>query len=98
MIIEVSGEYVQEINFENVFPYNEHISFKNFVTDIENGFLYSNECIGKQWYFLPKTKMSQTKMTKISQTKHKIWSANRISEESQSGTTEGFVKLYVVRQ
>lgn len=49
----------------------------------------------KQWYFLPKTKMSQTK---ISQTKHKIWSANRISEESQSGTTEGFVKLFVVRQ
>lgn len=39
MIIEVSGEYVQEINFENVFPYNEHISFENFVVDVENGFL-----------------------------------------------------------
>lgn len=40
MIIEVSGRnMLQEINFENVFPYNEHISFENFVIDVENGFL-----------------------------------------------------------
>lgn len=59
MIIEVSGEYVQEINFENVF---EHISFETFVTDVENGFLHSNEYYQKTMiFYTKKQEMNQSK-------------------------------------
>lgn len=72
MIIEVSGEYVQEINFENVF---EHISFETFVTDVENGFLHSNEYIRKQWFSTKKQEMNQSKsVSNTVSNKTKIWS------------------------
>lgn len=71
---------MEEINFENVFPCNEHISFENFVIDVENGFRYSNECIGKQCDVVRKQK-SFRRRKKESQTKHTIRSANRISTE-----------------
>lgn len=72
MIIEVSEENVQEINFKNVFPYNEHISFENFVIDAENGFL-ARIYIGKQWCCMYHNKNVSNKT--------RIRSANGISKD-----------------